>query len=386
MSSSVSSKLPDHGAGAGEQFPDIKTYRGVGIDDPTASLRMDYTSFGFHAQVLSTKGSFYIDPYFRNDAAGAYASYYKRDLTNSDAFSCTVLGAAAEAKGAGDSLDSVFADALAADALPEPITYGTQLRTFRAAVAADGEYVAAVGGGTVSGGQAAVVTAMNRVNGVYEAELDIRMVLVANNSSLIYTNAGTDPYSNSGNDLTANTPNINSVIGVGNYDIGHVFTTGSGGVAYLGCVGNSSIKGGGTTGLPNPIGDAFYIDYVAHEMGHQFGANHTFNTAQDSNRNASTAYEPGSGSTIMAYAGIEATEDLQPHSDPYFHSASIDEIRTFVTGTIPSVGTTTSTGNSAPTVSARLELHDPNWNAIRLDREGIGSRRGGFADVRVAGA
>lgn len=354
--------------GLAAQFPDIKTYRGVGVDEPTAALRLDYTPLGFHAQVLSTRGTFYIDPYFRNDADGAYASYYRRDLTNANAFSCQVLGAD-DAETSEGSLDAIFADALPADALPAPITYGTQLRTFRAAVAADGEYTQAVGGGTVEGGQAAVVTAMNRVNGVYETELAVRLTLVANNSSLIYTNPGTDPYVNDTDDIDLNTPNINSVIGSANYDIGHVFTTASGGVAYLGVVGDVTYKGGGTTGIANPIDDAFYIDYVAHEIGHQFGANHTFNTSQDPNREAAVAYEPGSGSTIMAYAGIEDTEDLQDHSDPYFHSASIDEIRTFL-GTIPSVGTTTATGNTPPTVIAGSNYTIPTGTPFVLTASG----------------
>ena len=113
----------------------------------------------------------------------------------------------------------------------------------------------------------------------------------------------------------------------------------------------TAAKGGGTTGLPSPTGDGFYIDYVAHEMGHQFVANHTFNTSADPNRSAAHAYEPGSGSTIMGYAGITG-DDMQAHSDPYFHSDSIDAIRSFVTNSIPGIGTTTSTGNNPPTVNA----------------------------------
>jgi hypothetical protein len=327
------------------QFPTIKTYTGVGVEDPAASIRLDFTPGGFHAQVLSaTTGSFYIDPVSRTDLSH-YLSFWKRDMPGRN-FNCEVDGASAP-RGTGST------GRLGGTGLR---TNGPVLRTYRLAMAATGEY-SAFHGGTVPTAFAAIVTSVNRVVGVYEKELAVRLVLVAGNSQLVYTNATTDPYTNANTGnvlLTQNQTNIDALIGAANYDVGHVFSTASGGVAGLGVVCRNGQKARGTTGTSSPIGDAFDIDYVAHELGHQFGGSHTFNgdagSCAGGNRSAAYAYEPGSGTTIMAYAGIcGAANNTQPNSDPYFHVASYEQILTYLGTT--SCAVTTQTGNVPPLVT-----------------------------------
>jgi len=323
------------------EFPNIKTYWGESLDSPQSNIRCDVTDFGFRAQVLSAEGSYWIDPVSFGDT-NLYTSYSRSDLQRSGSWSCLVTED--EAIPGVPQAENPFEDRVATDA---------NRKNYRAAVAGNFEYTS-FHGGTVALGQAAIVTAMNRINQVYENELNIHMNLVANNSSLVFTTSA-DGYTNGNGStmLTENQTKCDTVIGTANYDIGHVFSTGGGGIAGLGVVCTAGNKARGVTGSPSPTGDAFWIDYVAHEMGHQFGGNHTFNGADancGANRAASAAYEPGSGSTIMAYAGICSPNDLQSNSDAYFHAKSFEEITN--TMNAKSCQTINNTGNLTPTVNA----------------------------------
>lgn len=301
------------------QFPEIGTWHGVSDDKTLSTIRLGWTVRGFHATVYSRGGSYFVDPYSTGNTTD-YVSYYKKDYPEpAEAFACHT--------------ETLIKENLLPEIVDEAKVGDCVFRSYRLAVATTGEYSNfhnAEDPSDVDTVLASVVIAVNRVNQVYERELAVRLVLIAGTTSVFYYDPATDPYTN-GNGvtmLTENQNNLNLVIGSANFDIGHVFSTGGGGVATLnGPCGTSKARG--VTGLSSPVGDPFYIDYVAHEMGHQFGARHTFNNSCDNNRNNNTAMEPGSGSTIMAYAGI-CPPNIQSNSDDYFHAVNLQEIRDFV--------------------------------------------------------
>jgi hypothetical protein len=347
------------------EFPELRTFKGQGIDDKAATVRFDWTPSGFHAMVLSARGTLFVDPRAKDDESH-YVAYDKKDYARSHPhdFRCGVTGSFLSKEDAGVHRDEVL-----------PLAPGGTLQTYRLALAATGEYTA-FHGGTVAGAMSAIVTTMNRVNGVYERDLAVRMVLVGNNSQVVYTNAGSDPYTNTNGStmLGQNQTNLTNVIGSANYDIGHVFSTGGGGIAGLGVVCSAGNKARGVTGSGSPVGDAFDIDYVAHEMGHQFGGNHTFNGTTSNcgggNRASNAAYEPGSGTTIMAYAGICGAENVQSNSDDYFHSKSLLEISAFLAAGGASCDGTSATGNTVPTVDAGAAYTIPRGTPFTLTATG----------------
>lgn len=351
------------------KYPGIRTYSGRSVDDASAKLRLDVTPIGFHAQVLSASGDFYIDPFQKQDTAH-YVSYFRRDYGGQKAFHC-------DTHDADIAIDTQSKPADAKARTGTPNTVGPMLRTLRMAFIASRSYTNEFGG-TVSSGLSGLTTLTNRLNGVYERDLGLRLELVNDSDLLVFTDANPGPVpldpAPTGPDAIITTT-INNAIGASNYDLGHaVGGTGSGGaITPLGNVCEAT-KGQGFTSLGPPRGDIFDIDFVAHELGHQLGANHTwFGCNGGGQWTQHSAMEPGSGSTIMGYAGI-CPDDLQPNSDAYFHARSFTQINARlgldVTDTPPTCGTNTATGNTAPTVTAAANFSIPKGTPFELTATG----------------
>ncbi len=318
------------------QYPAIRTFTGIAADQSSVTIKVDFTEFGFHAMILDGANTYFIDPYSDKDD-GYYLCYYKRDYKKPESKQhvCDVTDNSTAAL-IGGAITVGNNDPHSGSMMK---VHGAVKRNYRLALACTGEYAVAVCGSntpTKALVLSAMVTSLNRINGVYEKEIGVHMDLIATDTAIIFLDGTTDPYdNNSGPTMQGqNQTTLDSIIGTSNYDIGHVFSTGGGGIAQLESVCRPTTKAKGVTGQSKPVGDAFDIDYVAHEMGHQFGATHSFNSNSGDcagNGTQLTAYEPGSGSTIMAYAGIcTSADNIQQHSDDYFHSASLGQISDFL--------------------------------------------------------
>lgn len=341
------------------QFPNMRSYVGQSIENPINVIRFSITPNGINTMTFTEQGTHFVDPYTENGSY--YMSYSKSNLANnSDEWVCDYIDEVDDNvnRKIGPSSNRNANDGI--------------MREFRLALACTVEY-STFHGGTLSGVMAAMVNTMTRVNGVYERELSVTMLMV-DNTSIIFLgpDVNSDPYTNDDGFamLNENQTTVNANIGSPNYDIGHVFSTGGGGVAALNSPCTSS-KARGVTGLPNPIGDAFDVDYVCHEMGHQYGGPHTFNgnapgTSCLTQRTASNAYEPGSGSTIMAYAGICAPQNVQNSSDDYFHQKSLDEIFDNITNGNSQCANLLAIPNMAPTSNAGGDFIIPSSTPYKL--------------------
>lgn len=328
-----------------QQFPNIRTYKLFSADDvkqATVSGRLELSPYGFRAMLQTATGKMvYIDP-VESLGQGIYRSYWANTSNNNlvhqkhtGKHQCAL---AHHDTAHGDVHNKLFAQAQNLVATKQlklaqqaDLIGDMAVHKYRLAVSATGEYTAQHGG-TKASALAAIVSTINRINHIYERDVAIHFELVANNEQLIFTDAATDPFSGNPNTLLKqNQQLISRTIGEANYDIGHLFTASGGGVALVGGACRANVKAMGVSG--HQMGERFDLAFVAHEIGHQFGATHTFSGVSGlclaANRVASTAYEPGSGSTIMSYAGICGNDNVQETIAPLFHIGSIQQIREY---------------------------------------------------------
>lgn len=343
------------------KYPNLRSYVGQGVKNPSSLIRFSVTPNGLSTVAFTDQGTEIIDPNTNAGGDNEYIVFNRRDvLAPKEDWTCEYIGDV----DANTTLDESDITSRNAD--------DGMLREFRLALACTVEY-STYHGGTVPSVMAAMVNTMTRVNGIYEKELSVTMVMV-DNESIIFLGpeVGSDPYTNNSGFamLDQNQTTIDTNIGAANYDIGHVFSTGGGGIAQLNSPCTTA-KARGVTGLPNPIGDRFALDYVCHEMGHQYGSPHTFNgnatgTSCLTQRTGSTAYEPGSGSTLMGYAGICPPQNVQQSSDSYFHQKSLQVIFDNITIGNSQCATLTPSGNSAPVSNAGASYTIPKSTPYKL--------------------
>ncbi|WP_405351228.1 reprolysin-like metallopeptidase [Nonlabens sp. Asnod3-H03] len=349
------------------KYPSIKTYLGLNVNDAADVIRFSITSHGFHnIEFVPGAPTVYIDPFTIDH--NTYIVYDRSSIPEvKEDFECLM-----------DELSVIGTDLNISNVVPKS-TNDSSLRTYRVAISCNAEYGNLFAGNGTDAQkraniQARQVITMNRVNGVYERDLAINMIFVANNDSLLYFgDTSLDPYTNDFNNRTQDLIDGDLAsqgfpgIGNANYDIGHNFNTSGGGNAgCIGCVCVTGQKGSGMTGRANPTGDPFDIDYVAHEMGHQFGGYHSMASSNCRSGSGQTEVEPGSGSTIMAYAGI-CNPNIQNNSDDYFHYVNIRDITANIkSGPSSSCAVVTNIPFTAPVVDAGLDYTIPYSTAFVL--------------------
>ena len=334
------------------QFPNIRSYAGQGIDNPSSTIRFSVSDTKGISSMRRAEGmrTSFIEQY--DNQGGVYVAFDRSSTTKSD-FACDT--------------DEQFGTKMKGDVVnaSKDADTGT-FHTFRLALSCTGEYGAGAGGGTLAGVMTEFNNTMTRVNGIFENDFATTMVMIANESDIIHLNPATDPYVGGGlnGELQAH---LTAVIGEANYDIGHVFSQAgnNGNAGCIGCICVDGSKGSAFTQSTVPTGVDFDVDFVAHEMGHQYGGNHTFT---QSNEGTGANLEPGSGSTIMGYAGITGATDVQPHSDPYFHFFTIEQVTAHVASR--TCDTEAALTQATPTANAGADYTIPSGTAFKLTGAG----------------
>ena len=391
-----------------KRFSEIKSYKGRGLDDKTAKVRFELTPEGLHAMVLSAAGDFLVDAVGWKQA-GVYVSYANASLpADPGGPRCLARPPRKKSSDLRKKLlkkQSSYGKQRKKEALKKESSDEDQrqmkplknhassatdddshLRIYRLAVATSRRYVEAIhqlnnpsgpSNNLVGEALAAIHRTIDRINLIYESEFGVRFVLINDEPRIIFTNNQYNDDMNGDDLLVKNQRTLDNIIGSSNYDIGHLFIVSSGGLSNEHCACSSQFKARGLSGRREPSGNAFDVKIVSHEMGHQLGASHSFNgTTQfcDGSRVPETAYEPGSGSTIMGYSSatnVCGNETVQSICDPYFHAISLKQIHSYINDSRRGRGGSCSLkiasgNNSAPVVDAGRDHTIPRGTPFTL--------------------
>jgi reprolysin-like metallo-peptidase family M12B/cadherin-like protein/type IX secretion system substrate protein/proprotein convertase P-domain-containing protein len=310
------------------KFPMIKTYAGRGITDPTHTVRLGTGLNGFHAVIISENGGSIVAPYATNQTQ-YYINFRKSNfiwqgLDLPETFIKYV------------PMEGENRDGFVIENEPEIQLRGggegelVELRKYRFALACTGEY-GSTHGNTIPSVMSTLVTAANTLNSVLERDADMQLVLIGNNENLVFIDPVNDPYNNANMGtalLGQNEAVLNNIVGLANFDVGHVFTGPCNDVG--GVVSGSVCSGGKARGVTchfNSNVIATTLSIAAHEMGHQFSGGHTFNNCPGSEGqfHSSSAFEPGSGSTILSYQGACGSNNIPGPSQIFYHGGTIGE-------------------------------------------------------------
>ena len=327
----------------GKKYPEIRSFSGSSLDGKRR-IKLSSSPSGLSITIWEIGTGHYTFIEKQSGTKATYKAYRRANRDSEKSFFC-------ETK---DQTIATFGF------LPKRLVDDGALRTYRIAVSTTGEYTN-YHGGTVAGALAAINATLTRVNQVFETDLGVRLQLVANNDEVIFTDAATDPYTSGFNSQVQNT--LTTIIGEENYDVGHLFhnDNDNGNAGFIGSVCQDGRKGSAFASALIPEGDLFDLDYVAHELGHQFGANHTWSFESEG---TGVQVEPASGTTIMGYAGIVAGNNVAPNGDDYFHHASIVQIQSYLQTT--TCATTSSIANQAPNITPLQNYVVPQGTAFAL--------------------
>jgi len=335
------------------KFSEIKTYKGVSVDKKS-TVRFDITYKGLRASIKHPDGTIYIDPIFSDDKI-MYQSYYTKDQEVPASYKLGCGFVPTE-----EQLSTPYI-ASREETLP--------LRSYIIAISCTGEYAQIVGP-DVELIMSEIATALNRLNLIFENESAVTFTLIEGNEAVIYLDQDTDPFIINPNTdggahpgrqvLSQNTSVLDNAFGAGSYDIGHALTRScTDGIAGVAggqvCTDNS---GAGVSCVGNADITSFTVSVIAHEVGHQFSAGHTWSNCDPNNSEggnqqlaSGTACEPGSGTTIMSYAGVcEPGLNIKNTNDEYFHVCSLEQIHSFSREFGPQCADLIETGNRPPMI------------------------------------